>query len=92
MVYKGIRAGLLGTYGGMTQDMFEYSNSPEYLPLVYAVSFLHSIVQERRKFGPLGWNIPYEFNSADWSASVKFVQNHIETRKEHVCWTTIRSF
>lgn len=93
---QGVKAGLKRSYQWVTQDMLESFQRPEWKPLLFTTCFLHTVVQERRKFGPLGWNIPYEFNQTDLSASVRFLQNHITAigddvkRGQPISWSTVK--
>ncbi|UJR23298.1 hypothetical protein I4U23_026313 [Adineta vaga] len=88
----GIKAGLKRTFAGLTQEQQLETNTQEkWRPLLYTVAFLHTIVQERRKFGPLGWNIPYEFNQSDFNATVQFIQNYLDEMdvNKPMQWKTI---
>ena len=68
----GIRANLMRTFSGFTDGgLNECSYGSAYRVLLFALVMFHATVLERRKFGPLGWNIPYDFSEGDLSICVR---------------------
>jgi dynein heavy chain, axonemal len=86
---SGLRAGLMRSYATtIDQDRMERVDGPMWKRLLFVMCFLHSVVQERRKFGPLGWSIPYEYNLGDIEASLLFLEKHLYAGPPS--WSTVQ--
>jgi dynein heavy chain len=75
---RGLRANIKDSVHSLDTAMWDEQNGSgkerSWKRLVVALCFFHGVVQERRKFGPLGWNIAYEWNQPDLAASIKTIR------------------
>lgn len=86
---KGIKANLKRSINSVSSEKFESSSRPEELKkLLSSLCFFHAVVQERRKFGPLGWNIRYEFNETDLETSILVLSSFME--EPSIPWDAIK--
>jgi dynein heavy chain len=87
----GLKAGVLKSYTVLVdQDRLERVDTQpkEWRQLLFSLCFLHSVVQERRKFGSLGWGIPYEYNNGDLTACILFLEKHLYNG--NISWPTFQ--
>jgi dynein heavy chain len=69
---KGLKANLRRAFAGIPRDFFEEHRLGQgWRKLIFGLCFFHAIIQERKKFGPLGWNISYEFNASDRECAIE---------------------
>lgn len=87
----GLKAGVLRSFSTIVdQDRLERvdTGAAQWRQLLFALCFLHSTVQERRKFGALGWCIPYEYNNGDLTACILFLEKHLYNGS--ISWPTFQ--
>lgn len=67
---KGLKANLKRTFNEVSEEDYESCSKPrEYKKLLFALAYFHAVILERRKYGAIGWNIPYEWMNSDFVTS-----------------------
>ena len=71
----GLKANLATVYhSDLVKDEGFYSGGkagPVFQRLLYSLCYFHGVVEERCQYGPIGWNVPYEFNISDFDISAR---------------------
>jgi dynein heavy chain len=75
---RGVRANLVRSFGNLVKEEdweavkseADVGRGRAWRKLLCGLAFFHAVIQERRKFGPLGWNIRYAFDESDLETSI----------------------
>lgn len=89
---NGLKLNLRSTYFKLRQQSLDACPHPSFKPIVYVLSFFHAVVQERRKYDKLGWNICYDFNETDLLVCLEIVQTYMSkvTRGVAIPWNSLK--
>jgi len=79
---RGLKANLKRTYADVSEEDYEGCAKPrEYKKLLFALGYFHAAILERRKYGAVGWNIPYEWMTADLETSKRQLRMYLDEQE-----------
>ncbi|XP_008070687.1 dynein heavy chain 14, axonemal, partial [Carlito syrichta] len=94
---QGLKSNLLQTFGytgsgEVTEEIFEHPDCGQWWKkLLFSLCFFNAVINERKNYGILGWNIAYKFNSSDLEVAIKVLENALKGQF-HVPWPALRYF
>lgn len=74
---NGLKLNMRSTFAKITEDAMDECPHLAFRPLVYVLTFFHAVVQERRKYGKVGWNVAYDFNESDFRVSMMLLSTYL---------------
>ncbi|KAL2608324.1 hypothetical protein R1flu_026897 [Riccia fluitans] len=91
---NGLKLNMRSSYAKITEESLADCPHPAYRAQVFVVAFFHAVVQERRKYGRLGWNVSYDFNETDLRISLALIATYLkkayENKDDQIPWGTLR--
>ncbi|XP_071880489.1 dynein axonemal heavy chain 10 isoform X1 [Anas platyrhynchos] len=91
---NGLKPNMQATYFKIPQEALEQCPHPAFKSLVYVLAFFHAVVQERRKFGKIGWNVPYDFNESDFQVCMEILNTYLtkafQQNDDKIPWSSLK--
>jgi dynein heavy chain len=74
---KGLKANLARSFADIDIDTYDgcIQNGSKFKKLLFGICFFNAVIHERKKFGPLGWNILYDWSTSDLEVSITILKN-----------------
>ncbi|XP_069880965.1 dynein axonemal heavy chain 10 isoform X1 [Dipodomys merriami] len=91
---NGLKLNMRATYFKISHEALEQCPHTAFKPLVYVLAFFHAVVQERRKFGKIGWNVSYDFNESDFQVCMEILNTYLtkafQQRDPRIPWGSLK--
>ncbi|KAH8057484.1 dynein light chain binding protein [Aureococcus anophagefferens] len=90
----GLKLNMRATFSKIDQTVLDECPHPAFRPCLFVLAWLHAVVQERRKYGKIGWNVNYDFNESDFQISRKllslYLKKAFEDEDEFLPWGSLK--
>jgi dynein heavy chain len=74
---QGMKQNMMRAFTLFTKEQID-DKDPKIKTILFALCYFHSVMLERRKFGPKGWNMRYPFSAGDLRDSSIVLNNYME--------------
>ncbi|XP_067910592.1 dynein axonemal heavy chain 10 isoform X4 [Heterodontus francisci] len=91
---NGLKLNMRATYFKISHEALLACPHTAYKSLVYVLAFFHAVVQERRKYGKIGWNVSYDFNESDFLVCMEILNTYLtkayEQNDTRIPWGSLK--
>jgi len=90
----GLKQNMRALFSKISDETLKECAHPAFSPIVYVLTFAHAVVQDRKKYGKIGWNVSYDFNESDFRISMRLLSMYlakaIREKDESIPWNSLK--
>ena len=86
---SGLKANLMRSISSFKEEDFD-ENEPKVRAIMFGLAHFHAILMERKKFGPMGYNMMYPFGLGDLRDAAICLLNFMESAPSKIPWEDLQ--